>query len=559
VCIIPNGVASAADHTAPRAMALQGGGFRALSSDTGIIAGLLSFLGKQQGMSKPTMNGTGLLDDVGVLSTVSGSSWFTAELVYSPQFRTLMEGIAANPHNGSALFAQLWFDPFKRATGVSPSAFDPLRDIAIDVVTKLFGKADEDTLFTFQYVLSTNATWNEFVQILLSSTGSIDLGMTLSAPVDKWANQKLWLCDHTLLLPSEKHKALLYKGVGLRSFQEVTYVAQSSQDTPTQLPAKFSMMLGGQSNGSAPAPYIAAGALAGSNSSFEYEGVIIPFFDTPTDNSGKLGSDLAGGALMHKTGELPIWGVAAASSAAFGYSAVLKREDADVLSALKADLTPWVSRATDGASFSHALELVEKLAKPSELNKQNVEALASSAVHAVVDGGQVDSTGLGLAIAQGASEVVVLLNSAGSIDGYPLELLCKDGPKPAYAGQPAELYPLFETPASEVQTALSGLHKMYLPPETQFLKTLLVGSIQVKTAENKYFGISSGKTVTVNVIYTASDLTIGEFEKYVNYGTFVQEISLAIVAEQNGAFVKGTLLPMFIGSQHHRHADALMI
>ena len=47
---------------------------------------------------------------------------------------------------------------------------------------------------------------------------------------------------------------------------------------------------------------------------------------------------------------------------------------------------------------------------------------------------------------------------------------------------------------------------------------------------------------------SCSSLNIGFFEQYLNYGTFAQEIAVALNSKENEAFVKGTLLPMVMGS-----------
>merc|ERR1712228_235244 len=113
-------------------------------------------------------------------------------------------GMAASPQTAGEQFTRKWLNPVKGALHVSPSIFNPKRAIAEWLCAKIFGQGDEDTIFALQYILSTNATWAEYVAIILESTASIDKKMTLSSPVGKWAKGKYWLVDHTVLLPHEE-------------------------------------------------------------------------------------------------------------------------------------------------------------------------------------------------------------------------------------------------------------------------------------------------------------------------------------------------------------------
>merc|ERR1712070_618751 len=158
-----------------------------------------------------------------------------------------------------------------------------------------------------------------------------------------------------------------------------------------------------------------------------------------------------------------------------------------------------------------------------------------------------DNSGLGNAVAAGATEVVVFLN-VNSTASPDLELLTTGGPKPPNPGTPDDLYPLFQTSLATFRSAFEKFHQLVLPARTQFLKSIIVGTINMVTADNKYFGLTAGKNVTVHVVQTSSSLNIGFFEKYVNYGTFAQEIALAINSQENEAFVKNTLLPMVMGA-----------
>lgn len=92
-------------------LALQGGGIRALASDAGLVAGIarvshlshLSHLShnesiyKQSGDSDQTkmdtLNVMRVLQNFDTVSSVSGSSWFAAELFFSNSFVELLKGV----------------------------------------------------------------------------------------------------------------------------------------------------------------------------------------------------------------------------------------------------------------------------------------------------------------------------------------------------------------------------------------------------------------------------------------------------------------------------------
>ena len=103
---------------------MEGGGFRALSSDAAIIAGLLA--ASSPLTASPTLAGSKLLDKFDVLSTVSGSSWFSAGLIYSQKFQQLIEDIADSPRTASTQFGQGFTTPWLLAANADPSLYSTI-------------------------------------------------------------------------------------------------------------------------------------------------------------------------------------------------------------------------------------------------------------------------------------------------------------------------------------------------------------------------------------------------------------------------------------------------
>ena len=85
-----------------RFLALQGGGIRALATDAGLLAALGPI-------------------DFEAVSSVSGSSWFAAELFYSQRFASLLQALGREPLRSSELFVKEWIHPWLLATGVQES------------------------------------------------------------------------------------------------------------------------------------------------------------------------------------------------------------------------------------------------------------------------------------------------------------------------------------------------------------------------------------------------------------------------------------------------------
>jgi hypothetical protein len=324
------------------------------------------------------------------------------------------------------------------------------------------------------------------------------------------------------------------------------------------------MTLGKGRNSSAPFPYVATTALP-NLTNFEYNGIVIPIIETFNASSTPVDhptTDLSNGSLVHNAGRLPISDVLTASSAFGGAASVLGFAVNKVLADFNhAGLTPWVSSAQGGTSFRSAAQLIAQMKTPFGVSKRLIRAAASEAVHGVIDGGYSEGTGLGHAVASGATEVVVVLNSNCKSNGlsFFLEVLCKNGPPPIDTLKPKELYPLFETRASTLKKHFAAFKQLNIPNGTKFLDKLVVGTTQLITTDNPYFGLTRGRRITVHIIGVTSCLHIGFFDEYVNFAYLTQDIATAILDVSNTKFVQNTLLPMLEGRRVQDEAVASMV
>lgn len=215
------------------------------------------------------------------------------------------------------------------------------------------------------------------------------------------------------------------------------------------------------------------------------------------------------------------------------------------LAVLDADLTPWVSNVAGGSSFATAMELIQGLKRFGGVSKESVDALAKAKVHGLIDGAYTDDTGLAQAVATGANEVVLLLDSNSTVSPLHVEQLCKDGSAPTIPDGLQTV--VFETPASTVKSLWKEFQTLSLQ-NASFLTNIAVGSFNLTTADNSYYGIARGRSIQVHVVQLCADVTIGDFENMLDYNKYVQEVVQTLVAEENAALVKSTLLPMFTGT-----------
>ena len=118
----------------------------------------------------------------------------------------------------------------------------------------------------------------------------------------------------------------------------------------------------------------------------------------------------------------------------------------------------------------------------------------------IADGGVGDNSGIGHSLAAGADEIIVFADMPTSVSqtgkqkgsrqifDVPLVDLCPL----CYAN-----FQLFEESKEEIDAQWEQQQTLfYLPPETTTLNSLSIGTLQLTTAQNDYFGTSGGRSVT---------------------------------------------------------------
>jgi hypothetical protein len=227
-------------------------------------------------------------------------------------------------------------------------------------------------------------------------------------------------------------------------------------------------------------------------------------------------------------------------------------------------MTPWISTAPNGQAFEAANTLVKQLDYNEShrvigISNKSVDDFAKAAVHGVVDGGYSDNTGIANAVAAGADEVVVLVNSnaAGIASMQYVNVLFAGGSVPPQV--PKALFPVFERPtAAELQAQINNFHKLDLAG-SKLLKFISVGTVTATTTDNIYFGIQGSRKVTIHIINVGGALSIGYFQNFANYATFTQEIVSVMLAKENADFVSTTIMPIFLGSGKSDRAQQIIV
>jgi len=562
------GPAPPAPQQSKKAIAIQGGGFRAQCVATGVVAGVLANAPIKAGYKK-TLAATGVLNRFDTISSNSGGSWFSSSLIYSAEYLALVEGMANSPTAADSLFLKQYINPWLKASGVDSTKFS--HAVAASWLKRIFGKADEEDYFIISAFVAAGLDWNSFVDVLLLSTANISQTLMLGEEaVMQWAKNKTWLACHTVVMPSQGKTGILYSNsVGSST---LSYVVDNTIDELTyMLPAKFSIRLGSGINSAAPAAYLAEASYIREHK-LKYTsryGLSWPYIK----ESPIMGEDGAHGNIMKYSGKLPVARVTAASSAFLGGPAILGSLAIDLKAGLgQADFVPWISTAPNGNAFAKANTLVKQLKKEQKdygdfgIPDKSVDQFAEAAVHGVIDGAYSENTGIANAVAAGADEVVVVIQSAATDIAtikagwrYLMALFAGGGCPIGCYFSPKALYPVFYSPtAAELQTQINNFTNLDLG-DSKFLKFISVGTVIATTTDNHYFGIQSHRKITIHVINVGGALTIGDFANFANYATFTQEIVKVLVAKANADFVSKTIMPMFLGSNEDLSSPKIIV
>ena len=566
------------------AMTFEGGGFKAHSAFTGVMSGLLgaSGLGLEE-----------LLRAVEVLVSISGGTWFSAQLIYSPAFQSLVEEMGKKPDDAAKLFWKSWVVPLldsllTKSTGPS-TPWNPPKPTSVPQTVlkndrfhklpatrgKLWILIDFiEILFEVIYAfLHQHGNWEDFVGKILNTMGDMSSQDTLGSKTNPWASNKTWLVSVSVAsagngtgpgsCASSAFRPLciakLYHGPSVEVYRNGTFgVTYSCPSTATRAmsswaPAAFSVKLG--------MPDVPSAIFCHdcSDLEFHYSGV--------TRTKGDPWAASPKGLYAFGT-ETPVIQAVAASSAFLGpLSAIpLNKQGfaeqiaravkgfldsfegippwfADFLSqglqnALNINWIVWAQKAeSDKAAFQDAVKVIKFLYNSGgDIGQEELDRLAEKSFFGIADGGVGDNSGIGHSLVSGADEIVVFADMPTSVSQTGKQ----EGSRQIFDVPFVDLCPLcyanfqlFEESKEEIDAQWEEQQTFfYLPPDTTTLNSLSIGTLQLTTAQNDYFGTSGGRSVKVHVISVLSGLGIGG-KAYEDYATFVKDIIGAFARPDN--------------------------
>ena len=156
----------------------------------------------------------------------------------------------------------------------------------------------------------------------------------------------------------------------------------------------------------------------------------------------------------------------------------------------------------------------------------------------MIDGAFTDNTGIGWAVAAGATEVLALANGevfeSSWTQGFS-ELFAGAatswGPK-AFGG---EYFQLFEETEQTFQDAVNSWPSLELASGSSGMLTeIRYGTLPVTTVANEGFGIVAGRAVTLKVVaVTTRGIAMGVSTDYFLYSALVNDITSTFAAPAN--------------------------
>lgn len=487
-------------------LALSGGGFLAMASYTGIIVGYDQLSDTRQGSTVASL----LSDSVDTISSVSGGSWFSSQLIYSDQFNNLLDRMTANTTAAADLYNNEWNQPFWNALG---------SDGFMGGADDKSGLAQWEAAFAF--LQENGLDWQDFVGTLLNSTAGISEDDALgSTPHREWATGINWLIDHSILT----QKTTLWTSKACED--SVLYNYSMPTDLDMFTPAAFSVTIGGE--GDAPYPYCPRCDRSNQRLTVEADnGYFWHDYMYSHSPEGNLNSEFE-----KDMSSMRIRNVVAASSAflgglnAEGWAAT---QGGGALSHLDIEcfttsLAVPMCNDRGNHAFSHAKNLTHELEKLNSDPQSLLDSLASVSTRMVADGALTDNTGIAMLVANKKKVITAFIPYTVGYTPFQdlLQLFgeCSSTIKDAVG----VLLPVFEGGCEDIVHMINTTFTD-LPVVTgaKYLDSVKYGTMNLKTIEYKPLDIQAGLEVQVNAVLLASNLNMAS-PHMSDYGLFVQEI-----------------------------------
>lgn len=173
-------------------------------------------------------------------------------------------------------------------------------------------------------------------------------------------------------------------------------------------------------------------------------------------------------------------------------------------------LSVWLSTGKNASGIHDAdAEVFQVLSALSGGDHSVTEPLAQDSIQGFADAGYVDNTGIAQAVAAGADEIEAFLYSPGPILTSDLAMLFSEqgGAEQGYSNaQHAMLpvsFPIFQERRSDI---VQQLEQMQVSEESGGLAGIYIGKLSLMTANNKWFGIPAGRSISLSVTIVETNL-----------------------------------------------------
>jgi hypothetical protein len=427
-------------------------------------------------------------------------------MLYSKRFLACLEKIAADPPQAARAFQDEWFAPYRTSLRKTRSFVHNLTSFAD-------GSRDETleqlghTAGMIAQAMDIDGSWASAVRSLLETTADISLNLTLdSKEANSWAQGKAWLAGSSLPIPNSKWDplwAFISRPSGRDRYAFVARSAGVGVGAFPAIPVKFSWRIG-DTAATSPFPFVSSSALP-PETTLQWS--------AQKDGQGKwsVKTTPVGDFAALRSGALPVHAVAASSSA------VMAGTTMGMLNTMVRSLNPVgfmrlptyfaVNPGDDGDAYTVADRIFDTVLDADATNEDTLTSLGQAAVVPTYDGAYTENTGIGHAVAAGASSVTAFLN-----DPLPFfELFAEESIKtcPFFGHLKRACFGLFTFPDSvlpwhvfasdHAKGLVDGFDQLSVV-HTELVESLRVGQMQVLTRANEWFGIEEGRPVNLTLV-----------------------------------------------------------
>jgi len=490
--------------------------------------------------------------------SVSGGTWYAAELVYSERFLTLQEALAlVSLAETGELILEEWFYRLDSALNVVSNISEGLAwgtsgAALLNAVAKM--ESSRGASSCQAPCTAGDVPFGLVNSVVLLSTADLQPTATLGDPVNSWAESKWWLPSVSIATPAVHNPGHVQVTVLNERSTVVSYQVKSKMhaDIPLYTPAKFSICLGDCALKQAPLPFCATADCFGYQQVY-YEGNKL---ERPMAFSPPLGEGY--GSAFSNVSKLGLLGVATASSAFLG-PVVLQRPEACKTSTTQLLQSAWFTSGP--VTFLEGTKNI--LASTKLPAKEAATILAHTSTQAIMDGAFTDSTGILQAVAAGATDVTSYIGDVrGVVNLFAGGNSTLNGPDPCFSN--VLFFQIFSTPWQTIEAEVTSFRCLKVPsiegesdPAGAYLISICFGTVTTTTAENTFAGVEGGREVKLHIVIVEStldslpfpvpDFTSGQAGlDWRPYGRLVTEISTTMGSRVNRAAVKELAKTFFL-------------